>query len=550
MSDAPDEPAAGAAGAAAPAPVPPGAGGVGRGALYLAGGNILFIVAGLGIQFGLPAILPTATFGAYSLVSFIASWVNNVMVTGTINTVSKFTAQEPDKSRAVQRAGLRMQLGLGLGIAGFFVGAAPVLAWLLHDGSLTAPLMLAGLIVAGYAFYAVFVGTANGLHDFHKQAGLSVLFAFVRGAAMLGMAVAGTGVIGVVAGWVAAVAFILVVAIAWVGMPSRGGRVVEKLPVAPMVRFFISVAIYFVLFNLLMFVDSFLLKRLMSEYYADHAGELRAALAHALPWAAHASGYHAEITKLADVQVAYYSAVQNLARLSYQVVLAATFVVFPIVSRSTFTADREITRRYIGITLRYTLVAAAAIAVVMAANPADVLGRVYAPDFVEHGGAALPLLALGNVAFSLVAVAGTILNAAGRAWVATATAALTLVIAIVGNYVAISLAAGSDHVLEVAAGVTGGSMVVGALICGAVLHGGFGAFVPLLSVVRVALATAVAMAVGRVLPLHGKLMTLVESVVVVGVFLVVLVVTRELGARDLAAIKAVRKKRAAGGENT
>jgi hypothetical protein len=53
----------------------------------------------------------------------------------------------------------------------------------------------------------------------------------------------------------------------------------------------------------------------------------------------------------------------------------------------------------------------------------------------------------------------------------------------------------------------------------------------------------VAFAVGRVLPLHGKLMTLVEAAVVVGTFLAVLVATRELGARDLEAIKAVRKKR-------
>ncbi len=31
--------------------------------------------------------------------------------------------------------------------------------------------MLAGLIASGYAVYAVFVGTANGLHEFFKQAG-------------------------------------------------------------------------------------------------------------------------------------------------------------------------------------------------------------------------------------------------------------------------------------------------------------------------------------------------------------------------------------------
>jgi hypothetical protein len=80
------------------------------------------------------------------------------------------------------------------------------------------------------------------------------------------------------------------------------------------------------------------------------------------------------------------------------------------------------------------------------------------------------------------------------------------------------------------------------------------------SLVRIALATAAAFAVGRFIPLakvapgglwevahRSKLMTLVVAVIVGITFLAVLVVTRELGARDLAAIKAVRTKRAPGG---
>jgi stage V sporulation protein B len=458
--------------------------------------------------------------------------------------VSKFAAQEPELARGVQRAGLRMQRVLGLAIAGAFIAAAPLVAWLLHDASKTVPLMLAGVIVGGYAFYAVFIGTANGLHHFGRQAGLSVIFAFVRAGALLGMAIAGFGVIGVIAGWVAAVAFILALAVVWVGLPGAASKA-RPVPVAPMVRFFVGVAVYLVLFNLLMFVDTFLLKRLVAEHYAAHTAELSAAMARALRWVPGATGYHVEVSDLADVQVAYYAAVQNLARLSYQVVLAATFVVFPLVSRSTFTEDREVTKRYVAITARYTLMAAAGIAVVMAANPGDVLGLVYAPDFVAAGGAALPLLALGNVAFSLIAVSGAILNGAGRTRVATLTAGVTLVVAVVGNFVAIPLAARHDAVLPVAAAVTGGAMLFGAIVCGWALRREFGAFVPVASVVRVAIATASAMAVGRVLPLHGKLMTLVEAGVVFAVFAIVLVVTRELGSADLAAIKAVRRKRAA-----
>ena len=68
-------------------------------------------------------------FGAYSLVNSIASLFNNVLVTGTQQAVSQFTAKEPGKARAVQHAGIRMHARLGLGIAVAFIAAAPVVAW-------------------------------------------------------------------------------------------------------------------------------------------------------------------------------------------------------------------------------------------------------------------------------------------------------------------------------------------------------------------------------------------------------------------------------------
>jgi O-antigen/teichoic acid export membrane protein len=189
---------------------------------------------------------------------------------------------------------------------------------------------------------------------------------------------------------------------------------------------------------------------------------------------------------------------------------------------------------------------AMAIAVVMAANPADVMRLLYSPEYASRGHLALLFLAFGNVAFSMLAIAGTILNGAGKSRPAVVSAAITLALATGGNFVAISMFAGSGHVLEIAASVTAGSMLIGAVIAAFQLRKHFEATLPLLSLGRIILATAVAFALGRVLPLHGKLMTLVEAAVVAVTFLVVLVITRELGARDLEAIKAVRRKRGAG----
>ena len=100
-----------------------GATGAGRGVLYIAFAKLYFMLVGLVMQLRLPAILSRGAFGSYSLVSNIASLVNNVLVTGTIQAVSRFSAQEPAKARRVQQAGLRMHVRLGLVIAIGFIAA-------------------------------------------------------------------------------------------------------------------------------------------------------------------------------------------------------------------------------------------------------------------------------------------------------------------------------------------------------------------------------------------------------------------------------------------
>lgn len=528
-------------------PPPSVAASAGRGVLLIAFAKLYFMFIGLFVQIRLTALLSRAAFGAYGVVNSMVSPVNSVMITGTIQTVSRFTAQEPQKARAVQHGGLRMHVYVGLLVSACFVAGAPLLARFLRDPEKTAPLALAGVIVGFYAFYAVFVGTANGLRQFHKQAGLDIAFATLRTLGLLGMATAGLGVLGVIGGWAIAAGMILVIAATWVGVPRALGAG-ERLPVRPMIAYLGQVAVYLILFNLLLFVDTMLLKRQTSAYFSTHGGELVSALDSVLPWARGAAGYQADASALADVQVAYYTAVQTLARLSYQAIIAATFVVFPLVSRSTFTEDRQTTRRYIEITVRYSFLFAAGIAVTLAANPRELLAVVYPADYAVLGGPALAALALGTVAFALVAIAGTILNGAGLTRQAIVSAAVTLAIAGAANAIALARVTPGAEALQVAAVVTALAMVLGAAFSGYLLRTRLGGFLPLASALRVVVAAAVALAVGRVVPLSGKLGALLEAVIVAGSFFATLVVLRELGREDLAAIRQIRSRRGRAGE--
>ncbi|ACY18955.1 polysaccharide biosynthesis C-terminal domain-containing protein [Haliangium ochraceum] len=531
MSQADDAPAS---------PAPPSNEGAraGRGVIYIGLAKLYFIFAGALIEFRLPTILANTVFGAYGLVASAVSPINNVLVTGTIQAVSRFTAQQPEQARAVQAAGLRMHLWLGLPVALLFMLGAPLFAYFLHDPSKIGPLVLAGCIVGGYSFYAVFVGTANGTRGFHKQAGLDVCFATLRALGILGLAMAGFGVYGAISGWVLAVAVILVVAALVIGLPRTRERFAQR----PLVQFFGSVASYLVLLNLLLFADVFLLKRFSAEWYAGHPEALAEA---ALRAAQSGASQLIDAAQAADGQVGFYRAVQNLARLSYQAIIAGMFVIFPLVSRSTFENDRETTRRYVHTTMRYSLIFATAIGVVLAANPGPMLDVVYPTEYAQVGASALMALALGNVGFCLFAIAGTILNGAGHTREAILCAAVTLAASVLANAFVVPLFPPGREMLLAAAAATSGAMILGAVVGGLLLARSLGAALPWRTPLRVLIGVLAALAVGRALPFSSTLLTLVEAVLVGLAYLAALVITGELGRADLRALASLGGRRRA-----
>ncbi len=518
----------------------------GRGVLFIAFAKVYFMFAGALIEFSLPNILTTATFGAYKVVVSAISPLNSVLITGTVQAVSRFTVQRPERAKAVQRAGLRLAAFVGIPLAVGFVLLAKlgVLARGFQDAAKTGPIMLAGLIVAGYAVYAVFVGTANGRKHFGKQAGLDITMATMRALGIVGLTVAGFGLYGAISGWVMAAGAILVVAVLVVGLPGRATEHERPQPMRPLMSFFSKVAVYLLLFNLIMWIDTYLLKHLSTDWFADNHAQMTATLAKFQPTWAVQFAHAVEPSQLADSQVGYYGAVQNLARLSYQAIIAATFVIFPLVSRTTFEQDEAATRRYIATTLRYSLIFASAIGVVLAANPRPILDIPYSASFVHNGGPALVALGLGSVAFAIFAIVGTILNGAGLTRQATIVAFVTLAIAAAANAFAIPRFEPGQELLLACGVATGASMVAGTALGGWFLHRHLGAFLPFSCVVRVLVAGGAAMGVARFLPFVSPLMTLVEACVVGLVFLLTLVVTRELTGADLRAVTGVlsRKK--------
>jgi stage V sporulation protein B len=491
--------------------------GAGKGLLFITGAKLWFMVAAYVVQFALPRALGSAaSYGIWVLVLALVSPLNNVMVTATIQGVSKFCSEEEGRVPAVTRAALRMQAFLGGGTALAFVALAPLIAWFEHDRSLTPALQLAAGVILAYSFYAVFVGAANGAREFHKQAGLDVGYSTLRASLVVGAAVVFHSALASIGGFVCASVLILGIAYFVVGL---GGEPRGAFPARNLWTFFGGVAVYLLIINLLMFVDGVLLKRLVAESaMARGLGEAAAAVA-------------------ANEQEGYYGAVQNVARIPYQLILAVTFVIFPLVSRATFERDQEKTRGYVRATMRYSLLVCGLLAATLAARPTAVMRLFYKPEY-SVGATALAVLLVGYVCFSLFNIAGTIINGAGKTRPTMIIGAVTLMVALGACWgaIALALSTGRDPLLWAALATTG-SMAFGLILSGLYLMREFGAFLQPLSIARTGLATAATLAIGRFWPttgfLGGKVGTLMSCAVGGTAFLVVAVASGELRPAEL-----------------
>jgi len=487
----------------------------GRGALFIGFAKIYFMLIGSVQRIALPHVVDTVGFGAFGVVNNLISIVNNTVIQATIPGISRFIAEDERRADAVKRAGLKMQLVLGgaLGLA-FFLGA-PVIAGFLNAPGYAAYFRVAAAIPFLYSLYAVFVGAANGFRRFRTQASFDVTFSTIKTILLLGVA-ALWHVTGAFAGFALAAAVILVISARVMGLPrARPAAGEVALPAGRLVGFMGAMVGYTFLLNVALNYDQPLLRRIAGTVVdAARAGTM----------------------------AGHYEALRTLALLPYQALLVITFVIFPLVSRATFAADREATRTYVTQTLRYALMLAVAMGLVLGARPAALLAILYRPDYGE-GASALPILVAGECCLALLAVSCAILNAAGRAGATISLMAITVAVGVGLAHVLVPAAAPGSAMIAAAATSAAIGMATGFLGSVVYLRARLGGGLPAATVLRVGASAAAAALVGRFVPGHGKVAGLAAIAAVGVVYVAGLLVTREIGAQDRAKLGRILRRR-------
>jgi stage V sporulation protein B len=477
---------------------------VGRGVLFIGAAKVFFMLSGSVQRFLLAAIVPSAAdLGDFGTVNSFLNIPNNTVVQGTIQGVSKLTAEDDARAGAVQRAGLRLGAGLGLLIALLLFVGAPFIADLYKTPRLSLYFRIAAVIPLAYAIYAVFVGSANGLRRFRTQSGFDVTFSTMKTVLLLALAFVWS-VGGAFVGFAAAAVAIVIIASRVMRLPASG----EPFPMRRITAFMGTVVVYTAVLNYTLNADTLLLRLV----------------------ALSAPGVTA--TAAATV-TGIYEALRTFALLPYQMLLVVTFVIFPLVSRATFAEDRDATRAYVSQTMRYAIILAGLMGIVLAARPSALFGTIYKAEY-HAGAAALPILATAHCCLALLSVACSILNAAGRATASLALMIMTAAIVSAGIAIGVPRAEPGAPMLVAAATATAVATVSGLVAALIVLRARLGAMPPPATMVRVALALLAGVVAARLVPGHGKIVGFAVMALTAVTYVAVLVVTREFGPEDRA----------------
>jgi O-antigen/teichoic acid export membrane protein len=475
----------------------------GRGTIYITASKLWFLVSGAGIYLALPRLITKEEFGVYQVVTGIISIINAVIVTGTSQTVSKYISQDESKADSVKSKALRMQLAVGGGAAFVFAALAPVIAAYLNDPGLTNYLRLASLITLAYSFYSVYVGYFNGQKKFLAQAALDITYSTLKLGLITLLVWAGFGVAGGIGGFALAAFCILAIS----AVVARRGERKGDVRLRDLVGFQAYLLLFTLVLNLLQKMDLILIKALSSpdaQTASDNAGS--------------------------------YGAAVYIANITYQVIISAAFVIFPLVSQSTFANDRRRTQVYVSNTIRYTLMIMAALATLFSANAGGLMKVIY-PAAYQSGSAALSIVAFGMLFFGLLYVITTIITASGRPAVSLMTGTATLAASLGLNALLIP-----RYGIEGSAVATTVSMMIGVSIGAIYLLRRFGSLMPGLSFMRIALCAGALYAASLSWSPESKALIVAKLIALTFVYIGLLVITREIGPEDLKAVKSVIKK--------
>ena len=467
-----------------------------KGFFSLSFANVVFILAGYLVFFSLPRLLKTTEeFGNYGVVTGLLTIFNLVLMNGTTQSVSKFVSEDESNEYAIRTAAFKIQIRIGGSIFLLLFLGSPFFSAIFGDPTLIPYFRIAAFVPLCYAFYAVILGSLNGRKMFIHHAILDTSLATLKAISIITMAALGFGVFGALAGFSFTAVVILTAGLI---VLKKVSRTESCRPFAPgnILKFEIWVMIITLLNNVLITLDLFAVKSLLNP-------------------------------STASIQAAYYTAVQTFARIPFSLVMAVNLVVFPLISKATFSQDHVATRLYIQNAIKATTLIILPVALIFSCYPAECLNFVYPAEYAA-GADALKFLSIAELPLALLALSLTIINSSGYPKISVLISICALALDFLLCYILVPIAATSGAAIS--------SLVAwstGLLMAAIWITKKFGSFLPAKLFLKFFFAGVVTAAAAISLPLHGSIRLMVGIPFIFLVYAVLLWSLKMIGLTEI-----------------
>lgn len=462
-----------------------------RATILLTISQAVFLLSGFLIHAVLARLLGVEDYGTFGLVMSILVIVELFVITGIPEAIQKFGGSRPNAMYGLVKTTLPWQLIYVTVILVLFWLVAPLWASGLGDTRLTILLRIASFDIVFYGMYKYYLGVQNGMQRFVQYTILGIFYSISKLIAIASLAWLGYSVPGAIIGNM--LGSVIALGLAWAF--SRLPETNEDPGEIPYVTFVVQNIFYFVGLNLFFAIDIWFVKHYLSDY-----------------------------------SVGLYISSSTLAKVTYMFSIALSAVLLPSLARSIELKQVERVREITQDSLRYLMIFLALIIVVMAINSRGIIALFFGERFT----AASPSLILLTIGYSLVtmmAIINTIMIANDKMKACFIIISGLIVVDVVLNLVLVP-----RYELLGAALATTVVGLVGTVWGGIYIFEAFKRVVLSLSALRIAGTALLVFALSSGLNLLPS-DAILKSVLISGVYFLVLWLTRELSTIDIRRLK-------------
>lgn len=357
--------------------------------VWLTLSEVIFNVAGYIIQSSLGRILGPEEYGRYGIIVTLTTMIIILIGNGIPTAMSKYLSEimesAPERILGIKYQAMKLQIILMLSVTVIFFLSAPLIAWALHDSSLTGLFQLSALIIPAFAAASFYFYYYTGLHFFRLQAILKTMRALGRVVFIISFAYF-FGVKGAVSGYIAAPLFVFLIAlICDIVITHRYFPAAKKSTVAPIafsgktiLAYAGPLTLFLLFYEFILTLDLYFVKSLLRS----------------------------------DYLTGIYNAAITVGRIPYYLFYALTIILLPAISKTTAERNTLETESLVNKSLRLLVLLLFPLVTLLIAYAPQVLHLFYGP---KYAAAATPMsiFAMGVGFLTVFYVLSFALNGAG-----------------------------------------------------------------------------------------------------------------------------------------